>query len=354
MQLPNVAYDQQLVRKRRKLEKSLRLVTKFSLKEVENPYVLPWIKDLLAKQKAGKGKPMCCDFVKLVSADDQVTARDYYRNKNEFIIGMSPDSCGKDHDYHVSKTTIGYFLEMQQKGQISVGAADDDCLTTGKLSLQIAKSLMPVIEKLGRPIYDRITHKGYWRQLVVRESSRTNQVIVAVAVNPYEEDIDIERQQYLREADKSCQETVVTSLRHLFSKLPNIDLGVFWQPSADLSAIGSEMPYVHLYGLDSIQEQICGLNFRIQQTDFFQVNTIMAKRLYTLIGELSNVSKDTVVLDVCCGTGTIGLSLAKKAHLVVGIEMNKAAVADAKYNASLNQIDNADFFSSPEEWNEYF
>lgn len=339
----DVDYDEQISRKTFKLLKSLREVTRRLKNALEesNAKSLPWLDDLLSK-KTEKIYPFCCPIVDVLRAKQHSVARDYYRNKNEFTIGMSLDSCDLGHDYHVSQLTIGYSLGLVRKGQLSIGAVDQTCRTTGKLALRIAEQLTPVITALGMPIYDRLAHTGYWRQMMVRETMIDVHFIVVMGVNAVDVDAYEEEQQKWMQAEAKCQQAIVKALKESFAK-DGVRFGIFWQASSSLSGASNETPLTHLYGIEVLHERMCGLTFRIQPKAFFQVNTIMAERLYGLIGELADIDKDTVVLDLCCGTGTIGLSLAERAHSVVGIEMNEDSVADALHNTSLNDIDNASF-----------
>ncbi|VAH24920.1 unnamed protein product [Triticum turgidum subsp. durum] len=92
-----------------------------------------------------------------------------------------------------------------------------------------------------------------------------------------------------------------------------------------------------------IHDHISNLRFSLSPTAFFQVNTLAAERLYTLAGDWANLNSDTLLFDVCCGTGTIGLTLAHRVGMVVGIEMNESAVVDAQRNALINGIKNCRF-----------
>lgn len=76
----------------------------------------------------------------------------------------------------------------------------------------------------------------------------------------------------------------------------------------------------------------------------FQVNTDAAEKLYSIICEFANCNDQTVVLDICCGTGTIGICLARSVKKVIGIELNEDAINDAKFNAQNNQLTNMEFF----------
>src|SRR5207248_2356473 len=92
-----------------------------------------------------------------------------------------------------------------------------------------------------------------------------------------------------------------------------------------------------------LEEELCGLRFRISHRAFFQTNTEMAERLYGIAAEMSALAGTQRVFDLFCGIGTLGLSLASAAGEIWGIELVEEAVADANENARLNGIDNARF-----------
>ncbi|KAG8231823.1 hypothetical protein J437_LFUL012317 [Ladona fulva] len=112
---------------------------------------------------------------------------------------------------------------------------------------------------------------------------------------------------------------------------------------------GKEPPMEHLLGATHITEELLGLKFRISPEAFFQVNTPGAGVLYSSVGELIDLTPTTTLVDVCCGTGTIGLSLAKKCGQVLGLEVVAPAIEDAKVNANVNNITNCEFFTGRAE-----
>ncbi|XP_073216920.1 tRNA (uracil-5-)-methyltransferase homolog B isoform X1 [Lepidochelys kempii] len=107
--------------------------------------------------------------------------------------------------------------------------------------------------------------------------------------------------------------------------------------------------YQLLYGERYIFEEVLGLKFHISPDAFFQINTAGAEVLYQIVGKLSRADKNTVLLDVCCGTGAIGLCLACQAHKVVGVEVVEQAVEDAKWNATFNGVSNCGYHSGKAE-----
>lgn len=100
----------------------------------------------------------------------------------------------------------------------------------------------------------------------------------------------------------------------------------------------------HLSGAEYIEEQLLGMTFQVSPQAFFQVNTLGAEILYKAAIELIQPTEDTALLDVCCGTGTIGLCFSKHCGEVLGIEMEGSAIKDAKKNAVKNAVTNCDFF----------
>ena len=92
-----------------------------------------------------------------------------------------------------------------------------------------------------------------------------------------------------------------------------------------------------------ITDELCSLKFRISPQSFYQVNHDTAELLYEKAAEYACLTGNETVLDLYCGTGTIGLTMAKKAKKIIGVEVVPQAVEDAKKNAEINGIKNAEF-----------
>ena len=99
----------------------------------------------------------------------------------------------------------------------------------------------------------------------------------------------------------------------------------------------------------TIHEELCGLRFTLSASAFFQVNTCAAEALYRLAGEWASPTGKSLLLDVCCGTGTIGLTLAARARKVVGVDIVEAAIEDAEKNAALNGVTNCEWVAGRAE-----
>lgn len=100
-----------------------------------------------------------------------------------------------------------------------------------------------------------------------------------------------------------------------------------------------------IYGKGKIIENLCNKNFYISLSSFFQVNTLQAEKLYNKAIAYADIKKEDTVLDLYCGTGTIGIVASNKAKKVIGIELNKEAIKDANENKKLNNINNIEFYA---------
>jgi len=172
--------------------------------------------------------------------------------------------------------------------------------------------------------YDQAEHTGYLRHLVVREGRNTGQALVQIVTAPGEK-FDVGH--------------FVDVLR----AFPEVR-SIHWAENAS-SAEVTNLPTTLLWGDDAIEEELCGLRFRVRPNAFLQTNTRMAERLYELAREFAALTGQETVYDLYCGIGTIGLTLARDALTVWGIEMSEESVACALENADLNGITNAAFFA---------
>ena len=104
-----------------------------------------------------------------------------------------------------------------------------------------------------------------------------------------------------------------------------------------------------LFGDEFIEADLLGINFRISEKSFFQVNSLMTEILYRKALDYASITADDDVLDIYCGIGTISLCAAKLAKSVIGVEIVPQAIENAKYNAKSNKIKNAEFYASSAE-----
>ncbi|XP_058392315.1 tRNA (uracil-5-)-methyltransferase homolog B isoform X3 [Diceros bicornis minor] len=182
-------------------------------------------------------------------------------------------------------------------------------------------------------------HKGgYWRELIVRTNSQGHTMAI-ITFHPQE----------LTQEELCVQKETI---KEFFTKGPGAvcDLtSLYFQESTMTRCSHQQSPYQLLFGEPHIFEDLLGLKIRISPDAFFQVNTAGAEMLYRTVGELSGVNSNTILLDICCGTGVIGLSLAQYTSQVLGIELVEQAVEDARWTAAFNGITNCEFHAGRAE-----
>ncbi|XP_058794553.1 tRNA (uracil-5-)-methyltransferase homolog A [Phymastichus coffea] len=247
-----------------------------------------------------------------------------YRNKCEFTVGM---------DVQNEKKMIGFRLSSYAAGSTAVGPIDHLCHIPQRM-----KTAIKILEKFVRnselDVFDPVTHKGYWRQVMAR-TTRLDHLMLIIGIHP---------QDMKDEYKKKLQ----NDLKEFFEQDCNAEARVtslYFQTIEKKGAGGTGGGTVeHISGATHIEENLLDMTFRISPEAFFQINTLGAEVLYNTAIELAEPSKDTTLLDVCCGTGTIGLTFAKSCDQVLGIEMISNAINDAKVNAEINNITNTDFF----------
>ncbi|CAH2295616.1 tRNA (uracil-5-)-methyltransferase homolog A [Pelobates cultripes] len=307
-----VPYEEQLKMKERECEHALQKLTK----EIgnTNKAILPWL--FVQKQKYNK---LCCPFEGVNPSPTQTE----YRNKCEFLIGIGANQEDK---------TVGCRLGKYKGGSCAV-VEPFDTIHIPAVTKRVVKAFQEYIRTTPYAVYSPESYEGHWKQLTVR-SSRKGQVMAMVYFNP-------------QKLSKEVLVELKTSLATYFINGPGKDSGItslyFVEEGQRKSPNLEDLPVEHLGGDKYIHEELLGLTFRISPHAFFQVNTLAAEVLYSKIADWAQLNQNSTVLDVCCGTGTIGISLAKKVKKVVGIELCQEAIADAKANAQINDLGNIDF-----------
>jgi 23S rRNA (uracil1939-C5)-methyltransferase len=216
-----------------------------------------------------------------------------YRNKLEYSFGERDDEL---------------VLGFHARGRWDLVVDADDCQLASERNNQMRNELRAWARSESLPAYDRRSRSGVLRNLVIREGRRTGQLQTRLVTSP----VEIPR--------------------------PPVDLHTIAEGTGDAvagptGALGSEF----------LEEELCGLRFRISHRAFFQTNTEMAERLYGIAAELAGLTGIERVFDLFCGIGSLGLALAGRAGEVWGVEIVPEAIADAEENARLNGIENAQF-----------
>ncbi|TPX32680.1 hypothetical protein SmJEL517_g04187 [Synchytrium microbalum] len=253
-----------------------------------------------------------------------------YRNKCEFSMGSNFE--GED--------VVGFLVGLYKEGLVQV-------LEPGELkhipptAKAIAAAAQRFIRQSEFAVYDRITKKGFWRLLLVR-TPRSGDVMVFVQINSQGSDSVLVDKEKIKM--KAFFEECVKA-----GEFPLTTL-IFQDTDGVFNGIKDDNPVEVVIGPGEIHEEMLNLRFRISPFSFFQVNTPAAELLYTTVREwcrldnaIQTENSSTTLLDLCCGTGTIGITMASQVTRVVGIEIIASAVQDAEKNAAANGITNAVF-----------
>lgn len=199
-----------------------------------------------------------------------------------------------------------------------------DCLLQPEEFEGILSVFAEYIKEKGVSVYDETTHKGLLRHIYIRKGTSSGEIMVCAVINGR-----------VLPDEKALAERLLEKEKSIASIIVNFNL-------KDTNVIlGSECRTV--WGKDAIEDVLCGLRFRISPLSFYQVNRNQAEKLYGKAAEYAGLTGKETVLDLYCGAGTIGLSMAKNAKEIIGVEIVPEAIEDAKINAELNGIKNARF-----------
>ncbi|XP_076907156.1 zinc finger CCCH domain-containing protein 24-like [Bidens hawaiensis] len=341
--LAHMSYEDQLEQKKKNIMQILKKLARNARKGCPDGVAQPdWI------QKSRDIGGLACKLEGIIESP----LVNGYRNKCEFSVGYSLQG----------KPTVGFLLGNFREGVTAV-EEPSDCPNISKISCKYAEIFQNFLQDSTFPIWNRMTNTGFWRQLTVREGRKQGnnpegdlgessiaEVLLMVQISSAgfdEEAVNVELEK--------MAEAFVTNAATNSPSLPLTVLvvqdhqGVSNVAPADAPLRSLPLVKSEAVAEARIQDYINNLRFCISPTAFFQVNTLAAEKLYALAGDWACLGPNTLLFDVCCGTGTIGLTLANHVGMVVGIEMNASAVADANRNAELNGINNCRFVCSKAE-----
>ena len=242
-----------------------------------------------------------------------------YRNKMEFTFSNRRWILKNEPENVKSNFALGLHIPGRYDKILDINECHIQKDSANKI-LNIVKEKSKNIEP-----YDIIEHKGFLRNLMIRHTENTNEIMVNIVTN-YED----------TEILKPMVKEIIKKVKNVKSIVNNIT-----SRNAGVSIGEYE---ITLYGKSFIQEKLNGLTFNISANSFFQTNTYQTEKLYSMIIEESNLTGDEIVYDLYCGTGTIGISMAKYVKQVYGFEINDIAIKDARINSKINKINNINFF----------
>lgn len=250
----------------------------------------------------------------------------YYRNKMEFSFSekrwLTKEEISKegilDKDF-----SLGLHIPKIYDKVLDV----DECFLQSEVSNKILNFTRDFFKKKNTSIYSTKTHTGFLRNLVIKQASLTNDLMVNLVTSEENDELVNE---YCDELRKEIPQ-VTTVINNINKKFAAVAVG-------DYEKV--------IYGSGFIYDEIGRHKFRISANSFFQTNTLQAEKLYQTALDFVELKGNEIIYDLYSGAGTIAIFISDKSKKVYAFEAVESAIADAKVNADLNNILNVKFFNA--------
>lgn len=235
---------------------------------------------------------------------------DHYRNKAQYPVGQDEEG----------SIRIGFYAKRSHR-LVDGG----ECRLHPPVFTEIAQEVRRFLEKHRIPAYREETGEGLVRHLYLRIGQISGEIMVCLVINgrtlPHSQEF-------------------ISLLKDRFPMVSSIVLNV--NRNKGNVILGGEC--VTLWGRDTIRDTLAGVEVELSPLSFYQVNHDAAEKLYSVVKEYAGLTGTETVLDLYCGAGTIGLSLADRCKRLLGVEIIPEAIENARANAARNGIQNAAFF----------
>ena len=234
----------------------------------------------------------------------------HYRNKVHAVISTDRD-----------KKPISGVYAMGTHHVVPV----KNCLIEDERADRIIQTIVSMLPRYKLRIYNENTHRGFLRHVLVRTGHVTGQIMVVLVTTA---------------AEFPGGKAFITELVEKHPEITTVVLNVN-QKETSMVFGPKDIP---LTGPGYMEDELCGKRFRISPQSFYQVNARQTEVLYQTAIDFAGLTGAETLLDAYCGTGTIGLCASDHVKQLIGVELNRDAVRDAKENARINQVKNARFF----------
>lgn len=234
-----------------------------------------------------------------------------YRNK--VIYGFAKD--------RNKKVYSGLYVPKSHRVINSKG-----CKMQPRIVNEILDEITTLVDSMKIQLYSPKTGTGLLRHVMIRYARATDQVMVVFVTAARE---------------FPSRKNLVNALRQKFPQIKTIVQNV---NSRDTSIVMQDQTLL-LYGDGKITDELCGMKITFDSSSFYQIHHDQCEVLYNLAKEMLDLKPTDEVLDTYCGVGTIGLSLADTCKQVTGVEINKQAIENARFNAKQNHIKNIRFLA---------
>ncbi len=235
----------------------------------------------------------------------------HYRNKMEFSFGIDENGM-----ITIGQHVLGKFNEI-----VSI----EKCLLHPPIFDKAVYFVRKFLKNYKISVWDAVSHQGSLRQLMLRYGKNTDELMIVIT-----------------SSDESLAGFIENFANYLFENIPQLK-SFFWAKNTRLSDVFAMEEIFFKKGKDYITEKLGNKIYKISPLSFFQTNTMAAKLLYDKVKEYCNLRGYEEILDAYCGTGSIGIYLADKAHKIWGIDVIGDAIFNARENAKLNKLENTVF-----------
>lgn len=308
-QLQAMSYEKQLKFKEKKVYNNLLRIGGFqSLAEVTS-------EEEAARVKEEGSIP----FYPIIGMEDPWR----YRNKAQFPFGKDKNG----------RIITGFYA-----GRTHDIIENEDCLLGVEENAKILSCIRQYMEDYKISPYDETSHTGLVRHALIRKGFRTGELMVCLVINGPAK--ALKHSEVLVERLLALYPDGYPDRQEIESRMVSISCSINTEKTNVI--MGKDI--VNLYGPGYITDYIGDVQYRISPLSFYQVNPVQTARLYGTALEYAGLTGQETVWDLYCGIGTISLFLAQKAKKVYGVEIVPAAIEDARANAKLNGIVNAEFF----------
>ena len=239
----------------------------------------------------------------------------YYRNKLQYPVGIS-----QNRDW-----VMGVFSERTH-----TIIPTKECKIQNEISQKIANEIFENAKKLNIAPYNEKDLTGILRHIIIRIGLKTDEIMVTLVVNKNE----IPNQEILIKNITEKYPQIKTIAKNINKKNTNVILG-------------EETEII--YGEGYIYDYLGEFKFKISPMSFYQVNPLQTYKLYSKAIEYAKLTGKETIFDLYCGIGTIGIFASKNVKKLYGIETIEQAIEDAKENAKINNVQNAEFFAGDVE-----
>ena len=235
----------------------------------------------------------------------------HYRNKAQFPVGYDKEG----------NLVAGFYA-----GRTHSIVANTNCAIQAKVTHPIVEKVLTYMRENKISAYDEKNHSGLIRHILTRVGFTTGEIMVCLIVNGTAKQLK--------------------NINKLVDKLKEIEgmTSIIVNTNTDKTNKILGLHCETVWGQDYIEDYIGDIKYQIGPLSFYQVNPQQTKVLYSKALEYADLKGQELVWDLYCGIGTISLFLAQKAKQVYGVEIIKEAIDDARRNATLNQMDNVEFF----------